>query len=169
MRKQEGISFLLIDMKAPGVEVRPILLINGTSPFCETFLDHVRVPRTQVMGEINKGWTVAKYLLEFERGVSTLGQQVGFARELEQITGMARANGSGLAVPCEGLFPSRCGGAFAVFASAPLDHSEPGRGHVFGVAMVTCRRDLGAAEPGREAVIRPFYGAIFGHWDTFWR
>jgi alkylation response protein AidB-like acyl-CoA dehydrogenase len=66
-KKHEGISFLLIDMKAPGVEVRPILLINGTSPFCETFFTDVKVPKSQLFGPLNGGWTVAKRLMQFER------------------------------------------------------------------------------------------------------
>jgi alkylation response protein AidB-like acyl-CoA dehydrogenase len=66
-KKHEGISFLLIDMKAPGVEVRPIKLINGTSPFCETFFTEVKVPKDQLFGPLNGGWTVAKRLLQFER------------------------------------------------------------------------------------------------------
>jgi alkylation response protein AidB-like acyl-CoA dehydrogenase len=66
-KKHEGISFLLIDMKAPGVEVRPIQLINGTSPFCETFFTDVKVPKDQLFGPLNGGWTVAKRLLQFER------------------------------------------------------------------------------------------------------
>ncbi|HEY9218299.1 MAG TPA: acyl-CoA dehydrogenase family protein [Phenylobacterium sp.] len=66
-KKHEGISFLLIDMKTPGVEVRPIRLINGTSPFCETFFTDVKVPKDQLFGPLNGGWTVAKRLLQFER------------------------------------------------------------------------------------------------------
>jgi alkylation response protein AidB-like acyl-CoA dehydrogenase len=66
-KKHEGISFLLIDMKAPGVEARPIRLINGTSPFCETFFTEVKVPKDQLFGPLNGGWTVAKRLLQFER------------------------------------------------------------------------------------------------------
>jgi acyl-CoA dehydrogenase len=66
-RKQEGITFLLMDMTSPGVSVKPILLISGSSPFCETFLDNVRVPRSQVVGQINKGWAMAKALLGHER------------------------------------------------------------------------------------------------------
>ncbi|HEY8617200.1 acyl-CoA dehydrogenase family protein [Phenylobacterium sp.] len=66
-KKHEGISFLLIDMTSPGVEVRPIRLINGTSPFCETFFTDVRVPKDQLFGPLNGGWTVAKRLLQFER------------------------------------------------------------------------------------------------------
>jgi alkylation response protein AidB-like acyl-CoA dehydrogenase len=66
-KKHEGISFLLIDMTAPGVEVRPIPLINGTSPFCETFFTDVKVPKDQLWGPLNGGWTIAKRLLQFER------------------------------------------------------------------------------------------------------
>ena len=66
-KKHEGISFLLIDMTLPGVEVRPIRLINGGSPFCETFFTDVKVPKDQLFGPLNGGWTVAKRLLQFER------------------------------------------------------------------------------------------------------
>ncbi|WP_299309005.1 acyl-CoA dehydrogenase family protein [uncultured Croceicoccus sp.] len=65
--KQGGISFLLFDMESPGVSTKPILLISGNSPFCETFFDDVKVPKENVVGEINKGWNVAKYLLGHER------------------------------------------------------------------------------------------------------
>ena len=65
--KQGGISFLLFDMETPGVSTKPILLISGSSPFCETFFDDVKVPKDQVVGDVNKGWDVAKYLLGHER------------------------------------------------------------------------------------------------------
>ncbi len=65
--KQGGISFLLFDMATPGVSTKPILLISGNSPFCETFFDDVKVPKAQIVGEVNKGWDVAKYLLGHER------------------------------------------------------------------------------------------------------
>ena len=65
--KHQGISFLLFDMASPGVSTKPILLISGYSPFCETFFDDVRVPKDQLVGELNKGWDVAKYLLGHER------------------------------------------------------------------------------------------------------
>jgi alkylation response protein AidB-like acyl-CoA dehydrogenase len=65
--KHEGITFLLMDMETPGITVKPILLISGASPFCETFLENVRVPRQNVVGEVNRGWTVAKALLGHER------------------------------------------------------------------------------------------------------
>lgn len=65
--KQGGISFLLFDMASPGVSTKPILLISGNSPFCETFFDNVKVPKANLVGELNKGWDVAKYLLGHER------------------------------------------------------------------------------------------------------
>jgi acyl-CoA dehydrogenase len=65
--KHQGISFLLFDMASEGVSTRPILLISGYSPFCETFFDDVKVPKDQLVGELNKGWDVAKYLLGHER------------------------------------------------------------------------------------------------------
>lgn len=67
VKKQSGISFLLFDMESPGVTTRPILLISGKSPFCETFFDNVRVPAENLVGELNRGWDVAKYLLTHER------------------------------------------------------------------------------------------------------
>jgi alkylation response protein AidB-like acyl-CoA dehydrogenase len=78
--KHKGISFLLFDMASPGVSTRPILLISGYSPFCETFFDDVKVPKEQVVGEVNKGWDVAKYLLGHEREMISgmgLGGQTG--------------------------------------------------------------------------------------------
>ena len=65
--KHEGISFLLIDMRTPGVEVRPIKLISGASPFCETFFTDVKVPKENLVGPLNGGWTIAKRLLQHER------------------------------------------------------------------------------------------------------
>jgi len=68
-RKQEGITFLLIDMDVPGVSVKPIRLISGKSPFCETFFEDVRVPVRNVLHEVDAGWTVAKALLGHERSM----------------------------------------------------------------------------------------------------
>jgi acyl-CoA dehydrogenase len=65
--KYQGISFLLFDMETPGVTTKPIKLISGNSPFCETFFDNVVVPKHQIVGERNRGWDVAKYLLGHER------------------------------------------------------------------------------------------------------
>jgi alkylation response protein AidB-like acyl-CoA dehydrogenase len=77
-KKHEGISFVLFDMKTPGVEVRPIRLISGNSPFCETFLTDVRVEKANLVGPLNGGWTIAKRLLQHERnGLSGGGGSAG--------------------------------------------------------------------------------------------
>tara|TARA_R110000787_G_scaffold263552_1_gene369364 strand:- start:659 stop:1828 length:1170 start_codon:yes stop_codon:yes gene_type:complete len=73
--KHKGISFLLIDMNDPGVETRPIRMISGISPFCETFFTDVKVPKGQIVGEENRGWDVAKYLLTHEREMISGGGQ----------------------------------------------------------------------------------------------
>jgi alkylation response protein AidB-like acyl-CoA dehydrogenase len=67
--KHGGITFMLMDMDVPGVSVRPIKLISGASPFCETFIEGVRVPAKNVVGQVNGGWAIAKMLLRFERNM----------------------------------------------------------------------------------------------------
>ena len=66
-KKHEGISFVLIDMASPGVETRPIQLISGESPFCETFFTDVKIPKENLVGRVNGGWEIAKRLLQYER------------------------------------------------------------------------------------------------------
>ncbi len=88
--KQGGISFLLFDMASPGVSTKPILLISGYSPFCETFFDDVRVPKANLLGERDKGWDVAKYLLGHEREmISGMGLGVGGGPSLGEIAAKA--------------------------------------------------------------------------------
>jgi alkylation response protein AidB-like acyl-CoA dehydrogenase len=89
-RKHEGISFLMIDMRTPGIETRPIRLISGSSPFCETFFTDVKVPKENLLGPLNGGWTVGKRLLQFERdgqGGSNRGANMrgGDARSVDEI------------------------------------------------------------------------------------
>ncbi len=83
VKKQAGITFILIDMDSPGVTVRPIQLISGASPFCETYFENVRVPKANVLGTINGGWTVAKALLGHERNMiaDTFGGGAGGRRK----------------------------------------------------------------------------------------
>jgi alkylation response protein AidB-like acyl-CoA dehydrogenase len=84
--KHEGITFILFDMASPGVTVKPIELISGYSPFCETFFDNVRASRRNVVGEPNKGWTVAKRLLQYERtSIGGIGGSSQKAATLEEI------------------------------------------------------------------------------------
>ncbi len=71
--KYQGITFMLFDMASEGASTKPIKLISGNSPFCETFFDNVKVPKDQFVGEVNRGWDVAKYLLGHEREMISAG------------------------------------------------------------------------------------------------
>ena len=82
-KKHHGISFVLFDMESEGVEARPIKLISGRSPFCETFLSDVKVLKKNLVGEEHKGWSIAKYLLTHEREM--IGNLEGTMRPLHEI------------------------------------------------------------------------------------
>lgn len=91
VKKQAGISFVLIDMRTPGVEARPMLTIGHTPAFCDTFFENVRVPKTQLIGPLHGGWTVAKALLGHER---TLIAAVGHSqRAIRRVKRIAAAQG----------------------------------------------------------------------------
>ena len=93
-QRHKGLSFLLVPMDQGGVEVRPIQQLTGTSEFNEVFFSDARTDADLVVGEPGQGWQVAMGLLGFERGVSTIGQQVGFARELASVVELAKNNGA---------------------------------------------------------------------------
>jgi alkylation response protein AidB-like acyl-CoA dehydrogenase len=93
-RRHAGLSYLLVPMKQDGIEIRPIVQITGTSEFNEVFFDGARTPIDHVVGQPGDGWRVAMATLGFERGVATLGQQIGFARELEAVIETARTTGA---------------------------------------------------------------------------
>lgn len=96
-RKQEGISFLLIDMKSPGITVRPILTLDEDHEVNEVFFDQVRVPVANLIGEENKGWTYAKYLLGHERtGIAAVGRSKRELHFVKRIAANQRKNGKPL-------------------------------------------------------------------------
>ncbi|HEY8547184.1 MAG TPA: acyl-CoA dehydrogenase family protein, partial [Acidimicrobiales bacterium] len=84
-RKHRGISYLLVPMRQPGVEIRPIVQLTGDSEFNEVFFDGARTAADNVVGEVGDGWRVAMGTLTFERGALTLGQQLNFRSELDEI------------------------------------------------------------------------------------
>jgi alkylation response protein AidB-like acyl-CoA dehydrogenase len=96
--RHEGISYLLVPMDQPGIEIRPIRQITGTSEFNEVFFDEARTAVANTVGEIGGGWKVAMATLAFERGALTLGQQLTFARELDEIMTLARSHGTSTAL-----------------------------------------------------------------------
>jgi alkylation response protein AidB-like acyl-CoA dehydrogenase len=93
-KRQEGISFLLIDMKTPGISVRPIIMMDGGHEVNDIFLDNVKVPVSNRVGEENKGWTYAKYLLGHERtGTARIGRSKKELRRLKDVAARERSNG----------------------------------------------------------------------------
>jgi alkylation response protein AidB-like acyl-CoA dehydrogenase len=90
----KGLSFLLVPVDQPGVTVRPIHQITGEAEFNETFFDGARTDAANILGAPGDGWKVAMGLLGFERGVSTLAQQMGFRNELNAVIAAARTNGA---------------------------------------------------------------------------
>jgi alkylation response protein AidB-like acyl-CoA dehydrogenase len=90
----KGLTFLMMEIDQPGIEIRPIKQINGDAEFNETFFTDARCPADSLIGAVGDGWRVAMGLLAFERGVSTLGQQMGFRNELDEVIAAAKANGA---------------------------------------------------------------------------
>ncbi|CCA90242.1 acyl-CoA dehydrogenase family protein [Novosphingobium sp. PP1Y] len=145
----KGLSFLLMDMDQPGIEVRPIRQMNGEAEFNETFLDEARCPADATLGEPGKGWGVAMGLLAFERGVSTLAQQMQFRNELDAIVAAARTNGKAadpvtrqkIARAEIGLNLMRYG---ALRMLSNTDHATiDGAALTYKIQWATWRRDLG--------------------------
>jgi alkylation response protein AidB-like acyl-CoA dehydrogenase len=94
VRKQEGISFLLIDMKSPGITVRPIIMLDEDHEVNEVFFDNVRVPVANLVGQENRGWTYAKYLLGHERtGIAAVGRSKRELARLKRMAGREQKNG----------------------------------------------------------------------------
>jgi len=93
-KRHAGLSYLLVPLDQPGVEVRPIVQLTGDSEFNEVFFDDARTDASLVVGAPGDGWRVAMGTLTFERGVSTLGQQIEYARELSGLTDLAKRNGA---------------------------------------------------------------------------
>jgi acyl-CoA dehydrogenase len=122
--KHGGISFLLFDMASPGVSTKPILLISGNSPFCETFFDDVQVPKDQLVGEENKGWDVAKYLLGHERemisGMGLGGEKKALGASVGQVDPLLRAEIAAFDVDAL---------AFAAMSERFIDQLKAGEAH----------------------------------------
>lgn len=90
----KGLTFLMMPIDQPGIDIRGITQINGDAEFNETFLTDARCPADSLIGNVGDGWRIAMGLLAFERGVSTLGQQMGFRTELDEIIKAAKENGT---------------------------------------------------------------------------
>ena len=145
----KGLTFLMMDMHQPGIEIRPIEQINGDAEFNETFFDDARCPADSLIGAEGEGWRVAMGLLAFERGVSTLGQQMAFRNELDAIIAAAKDNGKAsdplirqrIAKAEIGLRLMRYG---ALRMLSSTDHSAiDGAALTYKIQWATWRRGLG--------------------------
>ncbi len=164
--KQGGISFLLFDMASEGVSTRPILLISGNSPFCETFFDNVKVPKSQRVHDENKGWDVAKYLLGHEREMIS-GMGLGGQGESPLVAGAIATVGldaqGRLADPLLraqiALFEVRAA-AFRAMSERFIDELKAGRAHpaqpsmmkYYGTELNKTRNELIMAAGGSDAL-----------------
>lgn len=145
----KGLTFLLMPIDQPGITIRPIRQINGDAEFNETFFDGARTAAENLVSTPGNGWQVAMGLLAFERGVSTLGQQMGFRHELDAIIAAAKANGSAsnplirqrIAKAEIGLRLMRYG---ALRVLSNTDHARPdGAALTYKLQWATWRRNLG--------------------------
>lgn len=135
-RGPSGLSFLLVPIRQPGITIRPIRQINGEAEFNETFFDGARTARENVVGGVGNGWKVAMGLLAFERGVSTLGQQMSFFADYEAVVATARANGALI----DPLIRQRLAAAYAglkIMRYTALRTLSAGEGHSLSHAALT--------------------------------
>ncbi len=131
--KHNGISFLLIDMENPGVSTKPITLISGKSPFCETFFDNVEVPKENLVGELNAGWTIAKKLLQHERKfISNFGLAAGMGSKKDVVSLAKKHFGED-----EGKISN------PIFRSKVIDHKM--KEHAFGLTLQRAADEGGKA------------------------
>ncbi|WP_422744468.1 acyl-CoA dehydrogenase IpdE1 [Mycobacterium sp. WMMD1722] len=144
-KRHAGLSFLLVPLDQPGVEIRPIIQLTGDSEFNEVFFDDARTDASLVVGEPGDGWRVAMGLLTFERGVSTLGQQIEYARELSGVAELAKKTGAAddplirerLTRSWVGLRTMRS------YALATMDVEQPGQDNVSKLLWANWHRELG--------------------------
>ncbi|MBN6041433.1 acyl-CoA dehydrogenase family protein [Amycolatopsis sp. 195334CR] len=157
-KRHHGLSYLLVPMRQPGIEIRPIVQLTGTSEFNEVFFDGARTARDLVVGEPGDGWRVAMGTLGFERGVATLGQQVGFRRELDALTELAERTGAA-ADPhiAEKLARARVGlEVMNAHARRTLGDTAPGVAEVSKLVWANWHRSLGELAMlvrGRESLL----------------
>lgn len=148
--KHKGISYLLVPMQKEGITIRPITQLMGTSEFCEVFFDGARTAAENVVGPVNGGWKVAMGTLAFERGVSTLGQQINFDNELSAVIAIAQKNGAAkdpeirrrIADAWIGLRIMR-GNALRMLTATQRGQASSGAGWINKLYWATWHRDLG--------------------------
>jgi alkylation response protein AidB-like acyl-CoA dehydrogenase len=171
--KQAGISFLLFDMASEGVSTKPILLISGSSPFCETFFDNVKVPKANLLGELNKGWDVAKFLLGHEREMIS-GFGLG-GTGADPLVEAARAGIDPILRAQIAVFEVRSK-AFAAMSEKFIDELKAGKAHpaqpsmmkYYGTELNKARYELQMAAGGSDALEWESDASDHGHAARAW-
>ncbi|GAS87744.1 acyl-CoA dehydrogenase IpdE1 [Mycolicibacterium brisbanense] len=144
-KRHAGLSYLLVPLDQPGVEIRPIIQLTGDSEFNEVFFDDARTDASLVVGAPGDGWRVAMGTLTFERGVSTLGQQIRYAREHSNLVELAKRTGAADdPLIRERLTRSWTGlQAMRSYALATMDAEQPGQDNVSKLLWANWHRELG--------------------------
>ena len=144
-KRHAGLSYLLVPLDQPGVEIRPIIQLTGDSEFNEVFFDDARTDASLVVGAPGDGWRVAMGTLTFERGVSTLGQQIRYAREHSNLVELAKRTGAADdPLIRERLTRSWTGlQAMRSYALATMDVEQPGQDSVSKLLWANWHRELG--------------------------
>jgi alkylation response protein AidB-like acyl-CoA dehydrogenase len=144
-KRHAGLSYLLVPLDQPGVQIRPIVQLTGDSEFNEVFFDDARTDADLVVGPPGDGWRVAMGTLTFERGVSTLGQQIVYARELNGVVELAKRTGAADdPLIRERLTRSWVGlRAMRSYALATMDAERPGQDNVSKLLWANWHRELG--------------------------
>jgi alkylation response protein AidB-like acyl-CoA dehydrogenase len=166
-RRHRGLSYLLVPMDQPGVEVRPIVQLTGTAEFNEVFFDGARTARDLVVGAVGDGWRVAMGTLAFERGVATVGQQVGFRRELDALVELARETGViDDPVLRDRLARARIGlEVMRAHARRTLGSAEPGTASVAKLVWATWHRELGELAMAVRGAAGMIYDEDLDRWQ----
>ena len=144
-KRHQGLSYLLVPLDQPGVEIRPIVQLTGDSEFNEVFFTDARTPASMVVGQPGDGWRVAMGTLAYERGVSTLGQQIVYRRELEGVVELAKRTGT-IDDPQirERLINSWVGlRTMRSYALKTMDVEQPGQDNVSKLLWANWHRELG--------------------------
>jgi alkylation response protein AidB-like acyl-CoA dehydrogenase len=150
--RHRGITWVICDMRSAGIEVRPIRTLAGVSEFCEVFYDEVRVPLSNVVGELNDGWSVAMSTLSFERGTAFMAEQVGLERTVSELIAVAGdVVGPGGRRPAieDDEIARRLGRALAEVSA------------LRAMTLAAVSRSAGQPQPGPEAsMMRVMYGEL---------
>ena len=144
-KRHAGLSYLLVPLDQPGVEVRPIIQLTGESDFNEVFFDDARTDADLVVGEPGDGWRVAMGTLTFERGVSTLGQQIRYAREHSDLVELAKQTGTADDPTIREALTRSWTGLHAMrsYALATMEVEQAGQDNVSKLLWANWHRDLG--------------------------